>query len=133
MLMSYFSETHACYASASLGEPKNRLRSPEEKIMSNMHVFLRGAVAATAVIILTFAAWASAADIVDDWAKVQPPPPPKLKAVTLDGPTTALIFMDMNQIQCAQNPRCAATVPAFRRLYDAGRAAGAMFWYSLSN
>jgi Isochorismatase family len=100
--------------------------------MSNMHGFLRGAAAAAAVIILTFAAWASAADIIDDWAKVQPPPPPKLKAVTLDGPTTALIFMDMNQIQCAQNPRCAATVPAFKRLYDAGRAAGAMFWYSLS-
>jgi nicotinamidase-related amidase len=98
--------------------------------MSNMHSFLRGA-AATAVIILTFAAWVSAADIIDDWAKVQPPPPPELKQVTLDGPTTAIVFMDMDQHQCFLNPRCADTVPAFQRLYAAGRAAGAMFWYSL--
>jgi len=103
--------------------------------MSNTHSFLRGAAAAAAVIILTFAVWASAADIIDDWAKVQPPPPPKLKGVTLDGPTTAVIIMDMNKhvppSGCALNPRCEATVPALRRLYDAGRAAGAMFWYSL--
>src|SRR5579862_1026156 len=82
--------------------------------------------------ILTFAAWASAADILDDWAQVQLPPAPELKEVTLDGPTTAVIIMDMNQHACASNPRCAATVPAIKRLYDAGRAAGAMFWYSLS-
>jgi nicotinamidase-related amidase len=99
--------------------------------MSNMHSFLRGGAAAAAVIILTFAACASAADILDDWAKVELPPAPGLKDVTLDGPTTAVIIMDMNQHACAANPRCAATVPAIKRIHDAGRAAGAMFWYSL--
>ena len=50
------------------------------------HSLSRRAAFATIVIILSFAAWASA-DILDDWAKVQPPPPPELKPVTLDGAT----------------------------------------------
>jgi nicotinamidase-related amidase len=99
--------------------------------MSNMHSFLRGALAAAAVIILTFAAWASATDIIDDWSKTHLPAVPDLKEVNLDGATTAIIIVDMNQRACASTPRCAATVPAIQRLYDAGRAAGAMFWYSL--
>lgn len=99
--------------------------------MSKIPILLRGAVTAAAVLILTFAAWASAADILDDWANVKPPPPPELKAVTLDGATTAILIMDMNQIQCASEVRCSGTAPAIKRLSDAGRAAGAMFWYSL--
>jgi len=99
--------------------------------MLNMRNLLRGAAAAAAVLILAFATWASAADILDDWANVKPPPPPELKAVTLDGATTAILIMDMNQIQCASEVRCSGTAPAIKRLTDAGRAAGAMFWYSL--
>jgi len=99
--------------------------------MSKMRVLVRGGVTAAAVLILGFATWASAADILDDWANVKPPPPPELKAVTLDGATTAILIMDMNQIMCASEVRCSATAPAIKRLHDAGRAAGAMFWYSL--
>jgi nicotinamidase-related amidase len=33
--------------------------------------------------------------------------------------------------QCAQNSRCAATVPSIKHLHDAARAAGAMVWYSM--
>ena len=53
--------------------------------MSNMRTLSRGAATAAIALILTFAAWASAGDILDDWMKVQPPPPPELKAVKLDG------------------------------------------------
>ena len=98
--------------------------------MSNMRHLVRFAAVAAAVLILTFAAWTSADDIIDEWKKVEPPPVPELKAVTLDGATTAVILGDMNQVSCLANPRCAATVPVIKRLAEAGRAAGAMFWYS---
>lgn len=99
--------------------------------MSNTRTLLRSAATAAVVLILAFATWASAADILDDWANVKPPPPPELKAVTLDGATTAILIMDMNQIQCAKNPRCAASTTAIKRIHDLGRPAGAMFWYSI--
>jgi len=98
--------------------------------MSKKRNFLFGAVmAAAVVVILTFATWASA-DIIDDWKKVEPPPVPELKAVTLNSATTAFIIGDMNQVSCLANPRCAATVPVIKKIADAGRAAGIMFWYS---
>src|SRR5438105_3808546 len=90
----------------------------------------RKAAIATVVLILSFAAWASA-DIFDDWAKVQPPPPPELKPVKLDGATTAFLILDMVPPQCDHNPRCAATVPKIKQLHDAARKAGAMFWYAV--
>src|SRR5436189_173893 len=48
--------------------------------MSNTRTLLRGAAIAAITLILAFAALASA-DILDDWAKVQPPPPPELKPI----------------------------------------------------
>lgn len=103
----------------------------KEDTVSKMQILLRLATVAAGVLMIAFAASNAAADILDDWANVKAPPPPELKAVTLDGATTAIIIMDMNQIQCAQETRCSATGPAIKRLHDGGRAAGAMFWYSL--
>lgn len=97
--------------------------------MSKMRNLVCGATIAAAVI-LTFATWASA-DIIDEWTKVVPPPAPELKAVALSAATTAVIIGDMNQTTCLDNPRCAATLPVIKKLTDAGRAAGAMFWYSI--
>jgi hypothetical protein len=105
----------------------------EEDAMSNMRHLVRfAAVTAAVVIILTFGVWASADDIIDEWKKVEPPPVPELKAVTLDGATTAVIIGDMNQPSCLENPRCAATIGPIKRLTEAGRAAGTMFWYSIA-
>ena len=98
--------------------------------MSNTRTLLLGAAIAAIALILTFAALASA-DILDDWAKVQPPPPPELKPVKLDGATTAFLILDMVPPQCDHNPRCAATVPKIKQLHDAARKAGAMFWYAV--
>ena len=80
---------------------------------------------------IAFAASSSAADILDDWATVTPPPRPELKAVTLEGSTTALLILDMMKAGCGARPRCVATVPNVKRLHDAARSAGAMVWYSL--
>lgn len=98
--------------------------------MSKTRTMLRDAASAV-LLILALTMWASAADIVDDWAKVQAPIPPELKAVTLDGATTAFLILDMEPGQCDHNPRCAATVPKIKQLHDAARTAGVLFWYSV--
>jgi len=83
---------------------------------------------------IAFAASCVAGDIVDDWDTVKPPPRPELKPVTLEGSTTALLILDMTKDgACGGRPRCIATVPNVKRLYDAARAAGAMLWYSLAS
>jgi hypothetical protein len=96
--------------------------------MLNTRGMLRGAIAAVTLII-AFAVFSSANDVVDDWDKATPPPKPELKAVTLDGPTTAFLILDMAK-GCGR-PRCKDTIPAVKRIHDAARAAGAMFWYSV--
>jgi nicotinamidase-related amidase len=101
--------------------------------MLEMRTLRRSAAAAAGALILAFAASYAATDILDDWATVKPPPKPELKAVTLDASTTALLILDMQKGNCGVRPRCMATVPNVKRLYDAARAAGVMLWYSLNN
>ena len=99
--------------------------------MLDMRTLWRGAAAAAGALIIAFAASSAATDILDDWNTVKPPPKPELKAVTLEGSTTALLILDMMKQNCGARPRCVATVPNVKRLHDAARAAGAMVWYSL--
>ena len=99
--------------------------------MPDMRTLLRGAATAAGALIIAFAASCAAADILDDWATVKPPPQPELKAVTLEGSTTALLILDMMKAGCGARPRCVATIPNVKRLHDAARTAGAMVWYSL--
>jgi nicotinamidase-related amidase len=99
--------------------------------MLEMRNLLRGAIAAAGVLLIALTAYSSA-DILDDWTTVKPPPAPELKAVTLDASTTAVLIMDMTKEgQCPTRPRCLATIPNVKRLYDAARAAGVMLWYSV--
>src|ERR1700681_2106733 len=102
---------------------------PKEGTMLHMRTLLRGAAAVAGALIIAFAASTSAADILDDWAAVKPPPLPELKPVTLEGSTTALLILDMMKSNCGVRPRCVASVPNVKRLHDAARAAGAMVWY----
>jgi nicotinamidase-related amidase len=99
--------------------------------MRNTRSLLRAAGTAAVALLIAFAASASAADVLDDWATVKLPPKPELKPVTLEGSTTALLILDMMKANCGARPRCVATVPNVKRLHDAARAAGAMVWYSL--
>ena len=99
--------------------------------MLNMRTLLRSAATAAVAVIIAYTVSSFAADILDDWATAKAPPPPELKPVTLDGPTTALLLLDMMKANCGARPRCVATVPNVKRLHDTARAAGAMVWYSL--
>jgi nicotinamidase-related amidase len=96
-----------------------------------MRSLLRGAAAAAGALLIAFAASSAAADVLNDWDAVKPPPKPELKAVTVEPATTALLILDMMKQNCGARPRCVATVPNVKRLHDAARAAGAMVWYSL--
>lgn len=96
--------------------------------MWNMRNLLR--VATAGAFLLALAAPSFSADILDDWAAVKSPPAPEIKAVKLEGSTTALLILDMMKANCGTRPRCVASVPAVKRLHDSARAAGAMVWYS---
>ena len=99
--------------------------------MAKRRTLLRGAAAAGALM-LALAAPALAADILDDWATAKAPAPPELKPVKLEASTTALLIMDlMKNGVCIMRPRCVATIPNVKRLFDASRAAGAMVWFAL--
>jgi len=99
--------------------------------MLNMRILSRGAIAGVLALLAALTVSSSAADILDDWANVKAPPPPELKAVTLEGSTTALLIMDLGKTACSK-PRCQATIPNVKRLHDAAEAAGAMVWYALT-
>jgi len=101
--------------------------------MLDMRTLWRGVAAGAGALIIAFAASSAATDIVNDWDTVKPPPRPELKSVTLDPSTTALLILDMQKGNCGVRPRCMATIPNVKRLYDAARAAGVMLWYSLNN
>jgi nicotinamidase-related amidase len=99
--------------------------------MLDLRTVLRRAAVAAGALIIAFASSTAAADIYDEWATAKAPPKPELKAVTLEGSTTALLILDMMKGNCGARPRCVATVPNVKKLHDAARAAGAMVWYSL--
>jgi nicotinamidase-related amidase len=103
-----------------------------EDTMLDMRTLWRGVAAAVGALLIAFSA-SSAADILDDWDTVKPPPKPELKSVTLDPSTTALLILDMQKGNCGVRPRCMATIPNVKRLYDGARAAGVMLWYSLNS
>lgn len=85
--------------------------------------YFTGNVGAAAIVAMAMAAApAVAADIVTDWASVKMPAPPTLKPVTVDPKTTALLLLDFMKGNCGQRPRCAASVPAVKKLLEAARA-----------
>lgn len=101
--------------------------------MLSIRTLWRGAAAvvALAALLLAFAASSTAGDIFDDWNTVKAPPKPELKPVTVDPKTTAMLILDMTKGgSCSMRPRCISTVPNVKRIHDAARAAGLMFWYS---
>jgi nicotinamidase-related amidase len=95
-----------------------------------MHT-VRALLYSTAIIAALGAAPAGAADVMKEWASVKAPPAPEVKAVTLEGKTTALLILDVMKESCARRPRCAEMVPGLKKLHDAARAGGAMVFYTL--
>lgn len=70
------------------------------------------------------------ADIIDNWAQVKPPAPPKLQEVTIHPKTTALLMLDFLKQNCAPNPTCMANLPAVQRLLNAARQKKMLVIYS---
>src|SRR5215213_6927496 len=77
---------------------------------------------------------ASAQTIIDDWAKVQAPKPPELKAVTLDPNTTALLVLDFVKQTCnsERRPRCLTSVPHVQSLMKLARGKGVSVVHSIT-
>lgn len=77
---------------------------------------------------------ASAQTIVDEWATVKAPPPPELKAVTIDPKVTALLILDIVKQICnaERRPRCVDSVPKIQGLLSRARAKGVPVIYSLA-
>jgi nicotinamidase-related amidase len=71
--------------------------------------------------------------IIDEWQTVKAPPPPELKAVTLDPKTTAILVIDIIKQTCnmQRRPRCVAMIPKVQKLLDEARAKGVYIIYAL--
>jgi nicotinamidase-related amidase len=76
---------------------------------------------------------AGAQTIIDQWNSVTAPPPPPLKAVTIDKNTTVLLMLDFNEQTCnmQRRPRCIASIPKVKTLLTAARTAGVPVVFSL--
>ncbi len=75
---------------------------------------------------------ASRADnIVQEWSRVNTPPPPELKSVTVDPRTTALLMLDFMNQNCGQRPRCVASLPAVQKFLAEARSKGATVVHSI--
>lgn len=97
----------------------------------------RRAVLAAAAFSAIFAIQSAASaqtNIVDDWAKVTPPPAPTVKSASLDAKTTALMIMDFVKQTCNEKsrPSCVASIPKVKAMIDAAKAKGVMVvWTSI--
>ena len=97
----------------------------------NRSAFFRRFIAAISITAALGAATANAADVIKEWAEIKAPPAPEVKAVTLDGKTTALLILDVMKESCARRPRCTEMLPGLQRLHNAARAANVMVFYTL--
>jgi nicotinamidase-related amidase len=85
-----------------------------------MKRYLIAALAAAFVAAIVLPAQAN--NVIDEWAKIQRPPAPALKPVTVDPKTTALLMLDFMNQNCGKRPRCVASIPAMKKLLSEARA-----------
>jgi nicotinamidase-related amidase len=74
---------------------------------------------------------ARAADVVDNWAKVEVPPAPKLEDITIDPKTTALLMLDFLKQNCGPSPACTGGLPNIQKLLNAARAKQMLVVYTM--
>lgn len=99
--------------------------------MRRRRILAAGAV--LAALFVTVHTSAHAADIIEDWGKVQPPSAPALKPITVVAKTTAFLLLDfLPPPYCSENPRCLATLPAMQELLSKARERAATVIYSLA-
>lgn len=71
--------------------------------------------------------------VIDEWASVQPPPPPSLNAVEIDIKSTALLVLDLAAQTCNEEtrPRCVAMIPKIHDLLVWARQKQILVIYTL--
>ncbi len=72
--------------------------------------------------------------IVEQWSKVQAPPPVMLKAVQVNLKETAFLILDIEQLTCNpdRRPRCVKSVPRIQGFLQTDKAKGMPVVYSLT-
>lgn len=70
--------------------------------------------------------------IIDEWKTVPIPPAPKLKSVTVEPETSALLILDMETTIC-KDPRCLNSIAKIRPLMTKARQRGMLIIYSLTH
>jgi nicotinamidase-related amidase len=72
--------------------------------------------------------------IIDEWSSVKPPPAPRLKEVTIDPETTALLMLDLikQTYNLEQRPRCLESLPNVKKLLTQAKENQMLVVYSLS-
>lgn len=88
-------------------------------------------IALTAAAVGMAAAPAYAGNVIEDWTSIKAPPAPRLKAVTVDPKTTALLMLDFMNQNCGKRPACVASIPAVKKLLAAARTAKVSVIYSI--
>jgi nicotinamidase-related amidase len=84
----------------------------------------------TAVMTIYIVSPVAGQTIIDEWAAVKPPPPPALKAVTVDN-KTALLLLDFGKQNCGARPRCLASVPNVQKMASEARTKSIFVVHSL--
>jgi nicotinamidase-related amidase len=87
---------------------------------------------ALAIAFIVAAKVATAASIIDLWEQVKAPPVPTLSAPTVKANETALLLLDIEELNCNQEsrPRCVAAVPAMATFLARARSAHLPVFYS---
>lgn len=88
--------------------------------------------AALTILGVACATVAASQTIVDEWTRIQAPPPPELKNVKVAPNETALLLLDFTKQNCGSRPRCIATLPRMQRLLTQARQSGMHVIYSLA-
>ena len=72
--------------------------------------------------------------IIEEWSKVEAPPPVELKTVRVNPQDTAFLILDIEQLTCNadRRPRCVESVPKIQDFLQRARARGMPVVYSLT-
>jgi nicotinamidase-related amidase len=92
------------------------------------------ALVALLLVLPTSAMGQGGATIVEQWSKVQAPPPIALKPVHVNPQETAFLILDIEQLTCNPDsrPRCIESVPKIQAFLKQARAKGMPVVYSLT-
>ena len=95
----------------------------------------RFAIIAMALMFFVQIPTASAGNIVEEWAAVEPPAPVELKAMTVNATDTALLVLDIEERTCnmKSRPRCVESAPRIGAFLARARAAGMPVVHSLTS